>query len=156
MAYRSSDTAAGIIFPKMMGIRKDEYAIESEVFNLFEIDADLFTYETPLGMVFNEFKRLSSMKNDLFTYELGIVEDFYFPCAEQQLDNLGNGDLDAYERRVCYDECEKIYIKAVIFINKRLVRLIDMTVKQWLDLKYGDHKTMDKKIKDGVIATWLI
>ncbi|GJU20888.1 hypothetical protein Tco_1154230 [Tanacetum coccineum] len=97
----------------MKGIRKDEYMIESEVFNLLEIDADLFTYETPFGMVVNEFKRLSSMENDLFTYELGVVEDFYFPCGEQQLDNSGNSDLDVYERKVCYDECEKIYVEAI-------------------------------------------
>nr|GEW68700.1 hypothetical protein [Tanacetum cinerariifolium] len=30
-------------------------------------------------------------------------------------------------------------VEAVIFIDKRLVRLIDVTVKQWLDLKYDDH-----------------
>ncbi|GKC50328.1 hypothetical protein Tco_1073073 [Tanacetum coccineum] len=139
--------------PKMKGMRKDEYAIEFEVFNLLKIDADLFTYETPLGMVINEFKRLSSMENDLFTYELGVVEDFYFPCVEKQLDNLENGDLDVYEQKVCYDECEKIYAEAIIFTNKRLVRLIDVTMEQWLDMKYGDHKTMDKIVKDGVIAT---
>ncbi|GKD21982.1 hypothetical protein Tco_1223685 [Tanacetum coccineum] len=44
----------------MKGIRKDEYAIEIKVFNLLEIDADLFTYETPLGMVVNEFKGLDT------------------------------------------------------------------------------------------------
>ncbi|GJR67070.1 hypothetical protein Tco_0013136 [Tanacetum coccineum] len=55
-----------------------------------------------------------------------------------------------------YKECEKIYAEAVILIEKRLVRLIDVTVEQWLDLKYGNHKTMDKNIKKGVIGTWLI
>ncbi|GKB03087.1 hypothetical protein Tco_0831176 [Tanacetum coccineum] len=89
---------------KMKGIRKYEYAIEIKVFNLLEIDADLFTYETPLGMVVNEFKGLSSMENDLFTYELGIIEDIYFPCG-----------IDVYSG------------------------------SKWLDLKYGDHETIDKK-----------
>ncbi|GKB92078.1 hypothetical protein Tco_0964350, partial [Tanacetum coccineum] len=28
--------------------------------------------------------------------------------------------------------------------------------EQWLDVKYGNHETMDKNIKDGVISTWLI
>nr|GEY64963.1 hypothetical protein [Tanacetum cinerariifolium] len=88
----------------MKGIRENEYAIKSEVVKWLKIDADLFTYETPLGMVINEFKRLSSIKNDLLTYELAIVEDFYFPCGEQQLDNSRNGDLDVYEQKVCYDE----------------------------------------------------
>ncbi|GJU15826.1 hypothetical protein Tco_1143792 [Tanacetum coccineum] len=55
-----------------------------------------------------------------------------------------------------YEECEKIYAEAVILINKRLVRLIDVTVEQWLDLKYRNHKTMDNNVKNGVIGTWLI
>ncbi|GKC81114.1 hypothetical protein Tco_1136831 [Tanacetum coccineum] len=55
-----------------------------------------------------------------------------------------------------YEECEKIYVEAVIFINNRLVRLIDVTVEQWLDLKYGNHMTMDVNVKKEVISTWLI
>ncbi|GKB22640.1 hypothetical protein Tco_0862041 [Tanacetum coccineum] len=54
-----------------------------------------------------------------------------------------------------YEECEKICAEAVIFINKRLVRLIDVTVEQWMNLKY-DHETMNKNVKKGVIGTWLI
>ncbi|GKA94419.1 hypothetical protein Tco_0816457, partial [Tanacetum coccineum] len=37
-----------------------------------------------------------------------------------------------------------------------LVRLIDVTVEQWLDLKYGNHMTMDVNVKKEVISTWLI
>ncbi|GKE29393.1 hypothetical protein Tco_1444777, partial [Tanacetum coccineum] len=85
------------------------------------------------------------MEDDLFTFELGVVEDFYFPCVEQ---SYNEGNLNIYEVRVCHNECEEIYDEAVIQINKRLVRLIDITVKQWLDLKYGDHKMVDKDIKD--------
>ncbi|GJX17677.1 hypothetical protein Tco_0218509 [Tanacetum coccineum] len=40
--------------------------------------------------------------------------------------------------------------------HKKLVRLIDVTIEQWLDLKYRNHETMDKKIKNGVMGTWLI
>ncbi|GJZ17980.1 hypothetical protein Tco_0554103 [Tanacetum coccineum] len=67
---------------------EEEYEQESKVFDLLKISDDLFTYDTPLGMVFDEFRRLGSIENDLFTYELGVVKDFYFPCAEQQCDNL--------------------------------------------------------------------
>ncbi|GKA39757.1 hypothetical protein Tco_0732308, partial [Tanacetum coccineum] len=49
-----------------------------------------------------------------------------------------------------------MYAEAVIFINRRLVRLIDVTVKQWLDLKYGDHTMESNENKESVIATWLI
>ncbi|GJY68939.1 hypothetical protein Tco_0471921 [Tanacetum coccineum] len=101
---------------------------------------------------------LFKINNDLFTHEVRIPElsCSFTPCVEQQVDDLDNLDLDPYEQRVSYDEYEKIYAEAVTFINKGLVRLIDVTVEQWLDLKYEDHKTMDKKIKDGVIGTWLI
>ncbi|GJU78882.1 hypothetical protein Tco_1275952 [Tanacetum coccineum] len=50
-----------------------------------------------------------------------------------------------------YEECKKIYAEVVIFINKRLVRLVDVIVEQWLDLKYGNHKTMDENVNKGVI-----
>nr|GFC12481.1 hypothetical protein [Tanacetum cinerariifolium] len=84
------------------------------------IDDDLFTCDTPLGMIFNELNRLSRIDDDLFTYEVKIHELFCFPSVEQLVDDLDNKDLDVYERKVCYDECEKIYVEAVIFINKRL------------------------------------
>ncbi|GJU70434.1 hypothetical protein Tco_1256693 [Tanacetum coccineum] len=87
------------------------------------MDVDLFTCDTPLEMVFNEFKRLSSMENDLFTYELGVVEDLYF------------------------------HVLSKSWIIQEMVILMFMNEKY---LKYGDHETMDKKIKDGVIATWFI
>ncbi|GJY58891.1 hypothetical protein Tco_0458783 [Tanacetum coccineum] len=96
------------------------------------------------------------MDNDLFTYEVGILELYNTPYVEGELDNLDNVDLDVYESKVCYDECENIYAEAIIFINKKLVRLIDVTVEKWLDLKYKDHETMDKKVNDSVIATWLV
>ncbi|GKF73375.1 hypothetical protein Tco_0219707, partial [Tanacetum coccineum] len=107
---------------------------------------DFFTYDSPLGMVFDKFKRLSSMEDDLFTYEIGVVEDFYFPCIEQPHD-----DLDVYGPRVCYDENEQIYVEAVILINKLLVRVIDITMEQWLDLKFGDHRKVDKEIMEEVV-----
>ncbi|GJY44964.1 hypothetical protein Tco_0433177 [Tanacetum coccineum] len=124
--------------------------IESEVFDVLKISDNFFTYDTPLGMVFDEFKRLSSLEDNLFTYELGIVEDFYFPCIEQPHDNLTNDDLDVFEPRVCYNENEQIYVEAVILINKRLVRLIDITMEQWLDLKFGYHRKVDKEIMEEV------
>nr|GEV23985.1 hypothetical protein [Tanacetum cinerariifolium] len=98
----------------------EEFMMESEVFNLLKISDDFFTYDSPLGIFFNEFKRLSSMQDDLFSYEIGITEDFYFLCIEQPHDNLKNDDLDIYEPRVCYDENEKIYAEAMILINKKL------------------------------------
>ncbi|GKF36370.1 hypothetical protein Tco_0113128 [Tanacetum coccineum] len=127
---------------------------EFKKLGLLEIDEDLFTYDTQLGMIFNEFNRLSGINDDLFTYEIEVPK--LTPCVEQRISDPTHNDLGEYEWKMSYEECEKIYAKAMILINKRLVRLIDVTVEQWLDLKYGNHKTMDKNIKKGVIGTWLI
>ncbi|GKB74073.1 hypothetical protein Tco_0935485 [Tanacetum coccineum] len=72
------------------------------------------------------------------------------------MDDLDNGNLDVNERKLCYDECEKMYAEAMIFVNKILVRLIDVIVEQWLDLKYGDHMMASNEVKESVIAMWLI
>ncbi|GJZ14736.1 hypothetical protein Tco_0550413, partial [Tanacetum coccineum] len=92
---------------------------------------------------------LSGINDDLFTYETEVPKPT--PCIEQQTSDPKNNDIGNYEWKMSYEECKKIYADAVIFIDKRLIRLIDVTVEQWLDLKYGDHKAMDKNIKNGVI-----
>nr|GEU41484.1 putative reverse transcriptase domain-containing protein [Tanacetum cinerariifolium] len=51
---------------------EEEYMIKSEVFDLLKINLDIFTYDTPLGMILDEFKQLSNMEDDLFTYELEL------------------------------------------------------------------------------------
>ncbi|GJX92568.1 hypothetical protein Tco_0347154 [Tanacetum coccineum] len=106
---------------------KEEFKVETEVFDLLEIDVDLFTYDIPLGMIFDEFRRLSGMKNDLFTYEVEVLEPSYIPCVEQPYDDSKNGNLDIYESRQCYDEYERMFAEAV-----------------------------DKEIIEGVVSTWLI
>ncbi|GKA24254.1 hypothetical protein Tco_0710287 [Tanacetum coccineum] len=72
------------------------------------------------------------------------------------MDDLDNGNLDLYERNLCYDECEKMYAEAVIVFNGKLVRLIDITVEEWLKLKYGGQSTISDEMKESVIETWLI
>ncbi|GKB46718.1 hypothetical protein Tco_0897471 [Tanacetum coccineum] len=49
-----------------------------------------------------------------------------------------------------------MFAEVVILIDDRLVKLIDITLEQWLDLKFRDHKKIDKEIIEGVVATWLI
>ncbi|GJV30582.1 hypothetical protein Tco_1387030 [Tanacetum coccineum] len=129
----------------MTKVMKEEF----EKLELFEIDEDLFTYDTQIGMIFNKFNRLSRINDDLFTWEIEVPKPT--PSVEQQTSDPKHNDPREYEWKINYDECEKIYAEEVIFINKRLIRLNDVTVEQWLDLKYGDHKTMDKNVKKGVI-----
>ncbi|GJZ05226.1 hypothetical protein Tco_0538501 [Tanacetum coccineum] len=145
----SSNSESHIVVPVCsIGTIEEKLKIDAKKFNLLKINDNLFTYNTPLGVVFDEFKRLSSMEDDLFTYELGVVEDFYFPYVEQSYDE---GDLNIYEARVCHDECEKIYAESAILINRRLVRLIDITVEKWLDLKFDDHKMVGNKKAVGAL-----
>nr|GEX44365.1 hypothetical protein [Tanacetum cinerariifolium] len=127
---------------------------EFEQLGILKISDDLFTYDTQLGMIFSEFKRLSRINDDLFTYEIKVPKPT--PCDEQQTSNPTHNDIGEYEWKISYEECEKIYDETVIFINKRLVRLIDVTVEQWLDLKYGNHETIDKNVKKEIIGSWLI
>nr|GEY51959.1 hypothetical protein [Tanacetum cinerariifolium] len=106
---------------------------ESKALGLVMINDDFFTCDTPLGMIFNEFNRLSKMDDDLFTYEVKIPKLSYSPSVEQQMDDLDNGSLDIYERKLCYDECEKMYDEEVIFVNKRLNAL-------WIYWTRGDDE----------------
>ncbi|GJU36220.1 hypothetical protein Tco_1184574 [Tanacetum coccineum] len=95
-------------------------------------------------------------KDDLFTYDVEFLEPSYMSCVEQPYDDLENGNLDIYEPRQCYDEYERMFVEAIILIDNRLLKLIDITSEQWLDLKFEDHKKVDKEIVEGVVATWLI
>ncbi|GJR22551.1 hypothetical protein Tco_0971078 [Tanacetum coccineum] len=126
----------------------------SEKLGLLKIDDDSFACNSPLGIIFDEFNQLSEMDDDLFTYEVEILGLPTIPCDEKERDNSNDGDLCVYKPRVCYDENDGIYAEAVIFVNKRLVSLMDVTVEQWLDLMYGDHMKVDIKIKEGVVSKW--
>ncbi|GJU09856.1 hypothetical protein Tco_1132252 [Tanacetum coccineum] len=128
---------------------------ELEKLGFIKINDDLFACNTPLRTLFDEFNRLSGIDDDLFTYKVVIPELASIPRDPKEEDDSDNGDLDIYEPRVCYDENDRIYAEAVIFVNKKLVRLMDVTVEQWLDLIYGDHKTVDVKIKNEVVSNWL-
>ncbi|GJT99695.1 reverse transcriptase domain-containing protein [Tanacetum coccineum] len=112
---------------------EEETYVEYKVFDLPKIDVDLFTCDTPLKAIFDEFSRLSSKEDDLFAYEVGVLEDSYFPCVEQPYDDLENVNLDIYELRQCYDKNERIFTEAVILINNKLNAL-------WLYWIRGDDE----------------
>ncbi|GJX85763.1 hypothetical protein Tco_0336537 [Tanacetum coccineum] len=108
-------------------------------------------------ILYQAYGRKAHLLEDKQIPSVGVFdEEFYFSCVEQPYDNFKNGDLDIYEPRQCYDEYERMFVEAVILTDDRLVKLIDITLKQWLDLKFGDHKNVDKEIMKGVVATWLI
>ncbi|GJT76429.1 hypothetical protein Tco_1043154 [Tanacetum coccineum] len=113
---------------------------EFEKLGLLEIDDDLFTYDTQLGMIFNEFNILSEINDDLFTYKIEVPKPTQ--CVEQTI-NPTHNDLEEHEWR---------YAEAVILINKILVRLIDVTVEQWLNLKRKFKEYLDIKRQREIYA----
>ncbi|GJR40681.1 hypothetical protein Tco_1216365 [Tanacetum coccineum] len=94
-----------------MKVIKKEY----EVLWLLMIDVDLFTCDTPLGITFDEFNRLSEMDDDLSTYKVRIPRLSYPPFDEPRCDNLDNYDHEVYKQSLCYDHEEKSYAEVVIF-----------------------------------------
>ncbi|GKC89526.1 hypothetical protein Tco_1150175 [Tanacetum coccineum] len=96
------------------------------------------------------------MDDDLFAYKLKIPKPSHAQSVEQQYDDMKNSDLDIFEPRKCYDEYERMFIETVILINRRLIRLIDITLEQWLDLKFGDLRKVDIEVLESVVSTWLI
>ncbi|GJT24129.1 hypothetical protein Tco_0894066 [Tanacetum coccineum] len=71
---------------------------ESEVLGLLKINDALFTHDTSLGTIFDEFNRLSGMNDDLFTYEIEIPGLSYVTCAAQQVDDSDDGDLYVFKQ----------------------------------------------------------
>ncbi|GJU07832.1 hypothetical protein Tco_1124262 [Tanacetum coccineum] len=96
------------------------------------------------------------INNDFYTCMKWIFLDLPPFCVNIETSNPTHNDIREYEWKMSYEECKKIYAKAIIFINKRRVRFIDVTMEQWLDLKYGNYKTMNKDFKKGVIDIRLI
>ncbi|GJZ19137.1 hypothetical protein Tco_0555727 [Tanacetum coccineum] len=141
----------------MPGIAKMKVIKEESVaLGLLIIDDDLFTCDTPLGMIFNEFNRLIRMDDDLFTYEVKILELSYFPSIEQQTDDFDNGNLDVYERKLCYDLYEKIYAETVIFINKSYKKQFDeyIEIKKQIEV-YGLDAGMEYDPSNVDFVEWL-
>ncbi|GJV95607.1 hypothetical protein Tco_1547184 [Tanacetum coccineum] len=91
----------------------------------------------------------------IFLALLDVASELLCPkpsLCDKQTSNLRHNDLGEYEWKMSYEEGKKIYAEAVIFINKRLVRLVDVTMEQWLDLKYGNHMTMNENVKKGLAS----
>ncbi|GJX68607.1 hypothetical protein Tco_0304334 [Tanacetum coccineum] len=88
---------------------------ESEDVGLLKIKDDLFTYDSPLGAIFNEFNRLSRMEDDLFTREVEIPGLSFIPCDEAIHDerelnddhDIGNLDNDLVRDNAPYHTNEK-------------------------------------------------
>ncbi|GJX03150.1 hypothetical protein Tco_0189066 [Tanacetum coccineum] len=170
MAYRSSDTATERI--TMTKVIKEEF----KQLGLLKISDDLFTYDTQLGMIFNEFNRLSGINNDLFTYKIKVPKPT--PCDEQKTSNPTHNDIGEYKWKMSYEECEQIYAEVVIFINKRLLQLEEyleikkqrdtyarevdteynpsnLVFAEWLASKFYNHLEMDWYTKNALWVYWM-
>nr|GEY86540.1 putative reverse transcriptase domain-containing protein [Tanacetum cinerariifolium] len=132
--------------------------------------ADIATYVSKCltcAKVKAEHQRPSSLLQQLeipvwkwerITMDFIVDESLIIPLDEVQLDDKIHfieepaEIMDREVKRLKQSRIPivKIYTEAVIFINKRLVKPIDVTMKQWLDLKNGNHMTMDENIKKEV------
>ncbi|PWA76661.1 zf-BED domain-containing protein [Artemisia annua] len=172
---------------------------ENDKFDILTIDADLFTWETPLGTTFMEFKRLSIMEGDLFTYDLlmSYTEDellLLWPVIESKglvwttiKEKGGNFQIEymnsanaispsqnlnevhiqtAEPSYMPYTdhywgldksnlEDERMNAEAEILFHKRLVRLMDISLEEWLELKYGDPEFDPMNEEKRIITSWL-
>ncbi|GJY06894.1 hypothetical protein Tco_0373948 [Tanacetum coccineum] len=130
---------------------------ELEKLGFLMINDNSFACNTPLGTLCDEFNRLSGIDEDLFTYEVVILELASIPYDLKEEDNSDNGDLDIYEPLACYDENDRIYAEVIIFVNKNYKKQFDEFMeikKQWMklgsdvDMKYDPSNTRgDDKVE---------
>ncbi|PWA89663.1 importin-beta domain, Armadillo-type fold protein [Artemisia annua] len=176
-------------------------AYEDVKFNIFTIDADLFSWETPLETIFKEFKRLSSIEDDLFTYELlmSYTEDellLLWPIIESkglvwtiieekdgkfqikymntihaitESNNPSYNKVSIHPTQPSYMpyskqywgidksnlEDERMYAESEILFHKKIVRLMDISLEEWLELKYGDHEFAPMDDVKRIVTSWL-
>nr|GEV54685.1 two-component response regulator ARR17-like [Tanacetum cinerariifolium] len=153
---------------------RDEYGwmmVEIEVLNLLKISDDLFSYETPLRMTFEEFKRLTSINYNLFNYEVKIPKPSYASCVKQQTNyqskdfqeqwmKMSKRVIDTWLIR-CYKRQFEDYLE-----NKRkrhtYAKELDldynpsnMEFAEWLASKFYNHKKMDWYTKNALWVYWL-
>nr|GEV13449.1 C2 calcium/lipid-binding domain, CaLB [Tanacetum cinerariifolium] len=129
---------------------RDEYGwmmVETEVLNLLKISDDPFSYETPLGMTFEESKRLSSINDNLFDYEVKILKPSYAPCVRQQT-NYRSKDFQDYleinrKRHTYAKELDLDYNPS------------NMEFAEWLAMKFYNHEKIDWYTKKGLWVYWL-
>ncbi|PWA95090.1 hypothetical protein CTI12_AA052620 [Artemisia annua] len=167
-------------------------------FNILTIDADLFSWETPLETIFMEFKRLSCMEDDLFTYDplMCYTEDellLLWPIIESKglvwttieekdgkfkieymnstnaITNSSNQSCDVKPMQPSYMphseqywgldksnlDDERIYAESEILFHKKLIRLMDISLEEWLELKYGDPKFAPIDEVKCIVTSWL-
>ena len=167
-------------------------------FDLFMINADLFSWETPLEATYMEFKRLSNIEDGLFDYDLlmSYTEDellLLWPIIESkglvwttieekdgkfQIEYMKSTDAvnksSSFKGNIQpiqtsympYSEQywgsdksnlddERIYAESEILFHKRLVRLMDISLEEWLEIKYGDIEFAPKNEVRKIVTSWL-
>ncbi|GKB36009.1 hypothetical protein Tco_0880951 [Tanacetum coccineum] len=91
------------------------------------------------------------MEDDLFTYELEVVEDFYFPGIEQAHDNLTNDDLDVYEPQ---------WLDMKFGDHRKVGKeIIEEVVSTWLirsyKKKFNEYMEIKKQLENALWLYWI-
>ncbi|PWA35831.1 hypothetical protein CTI12_AA604670 [Artemisia annua] len=167
-------------------------------FNILAIGTNLFSWETPLETTFMEFKRLSCMGNDLFTYNslISYTEDellLLWPIIESKglvwttieekegrfqieymsstnaITKSSNQSCDVQPMQPSYMpyseqywgldkrnlDDERIYAESEVLFHKKLIRLMDISLEEWLELKYGDPEFAPMNEVKRIVTSWL-
>ncbi|GJS94434.1 hypothetical protein Tco_0801402 [Tanacetum coccineum] len=101
------------------------------------------------------------MEDDLFTYKLEVVEDFYFPYIEQPHDNLTNDDLDAYELRwlhLKFDDHRKVGKEIMEeVVSTWLIRSYKKQLNEYMEIKndWSNHNTVTWYTKNALWLYWI-
>jgi hypothetical protein len=176
-------------------------SIETHEYNEFDvllIDADLFTWETPLESTLMEFKCLSSMESNPFTYNLlmsytedellllwSMIESKGLVWTTIKEDegrfrieymNQANYMKPSHDKKLSKEQTTKpsympyddrlygldkskledeMMYAAQILIKNKLVRLMDISLTDWLGLKYGDPELAPMNEVKRIITSWL-
>ena len=76
--------------------------------------------------------------------QIETTKPSYMPNVEQ-FHGFDKGNL----------ENERMYAKADILFNKRIVRLMDISLEEWLELKYGDAESAPINEVKHIVTSWL-
>ncbi|GJW94209.1 SGNH hydrolase-type esterase domain-containing protein [Tanacetum coccineum] len=154
---------------KMKVIKK-----ESEALDLLMINDDLFSYDTPLRMIFDKFGRLSGMNDDLFTYEVGNPVLSSIPLIDVIVDEwleLKYGDQSTISKEVKENvigtwlvQSYKKQFKEYMELKKQwetfglytdvLRDPSNAEFSDWLASKFNTHMTMDWYSKNALWLYW--
>ncbi|PWA80888.1 hypothetical protein CTI12_AA192270 [Artemisia annua] len=93
----------------------------------------------------NSANAMTKSSNQSYNKEnIQPVQPSYMPYSKQYW-GLNENNLDD----------ERIYAESEILFRKKLVRLMDISLEEWLEIKYGDPKFAPMDEVKRIVTSWL-